>query len=99
MNQRALELAWKTIDNWFRLNAPKAGSPLADGVTSTAILTAETAIGCKFPADLRVSYQLHNGSNDCWIFTWGGSWLPLSGAQQRWNAFSVSLSEGDFKGR
>ena len=59
-----LEAAWKRYVACGTASNNAFRSFLAPPASSAQIATAETAVGCEFPADLRYLLALHNGSDE-----------------------------------
>jgi cell wall assembly regulator SMI1 len=80
---------WKRIVRWHAENVRDdeglpADRSLPAGASAPDIDQAEQAIGLRFPADLRASYLLHDGSAGYGIFPWGYSFLSLAELVHEW---------------
>lgn len=64
--------SWKRIAKWLKKNAD-GWKPMKRKATEKQLEKAESELELKFPADLRGSCAIHNGSQDKWLF------LPVDG--------------------
>jgi cell wall assembly regulator SMI1 len=95
--------SWKRIERWLKDNAP-GWKPLRNGATAEQLAGAQTKLGFTLPADVRTTYQLHNGSrDDAQIFPCSDDisyyLLPLSEAVQDCKMMTELLEMGEFAGR
>lgn len=68
-------LIWNWIEEWLRIAAPESLTHLYPGATEQQVQAAEAALGFPLPADLKVSWLLHNGTAEFFFGGWG--LLPL----------------------
>ena len=81
-----VEESWSRIINWCRSNQPEAVSNLRAGATEEAIQEAESAMGVEFPHDLKMLYELADGSETDYPgqFDDGHWFMPLSAATEHY---------------
>lgn len=94
-----MEDIWNRIESWIKINAPELYSDLLPGASEKEILTVEENINVKLPADVRLSFSIHNGQL--------GSAAPLIGDWQlislevvfkRWKVLKDLYDSGEFQG-
>jgi|SRR5581483_608276 len=87
--------AWRRIDRWFETFAPAYAHTFLPGVTDKELAEAEAILGVTLPADMKASYQIHNGvstSNE--IFLSGKDLSPLESLIELWKS-QLDLSKRD----
>jgi cell wall assembly regulator SMI1 len=92
-----MDSIWERIKVWFERNVPSEEFSLADGATEAELSSAEAKLGLKLPSDVRESYLLHNGSNDCAVFV-NHVLLPLEQIMNTWRMWNDLLRQGSFRG-
>jgi cell wall assembly regulator SMI1 len=101
-----LSSAWERIIRWHHAHLPKylaenrsADKLLRNGASEEELDAAEEDIGLRFPADVRESYRLHNGSeSEYGILPWGFYLLPLDNVVESWRMWHSHVENGAFDG-
>lgn len=57
-----MQTIWKRIEDWLNIHAPELTSLLQAGASEEEIQHTEALLNVTFPEDIKVSYQIHNGS-------------------------------------
>jgi cell wall assembly regulator SMI1 len=94
--------SWKRIGRWALQHAPR-WKPLKKGARPSEIASAEKELGFPLPAELRESYQLHNGSGSAGVFPCSFDisfcLMPLSEAVTSWKTMKELDDLGEFRAR
>ena len=92
--------AWKRIGRWLKENAP-GWKPLRKGASPQQLDKAEKKLGFALPAELRQSYETHNGSGENLIFPWAEDisfyLMSLPDVVGEWHMLAELLEEGEFQ--
>jgi cell wall assembly regulator SMI1 len=85
---------WKRIENWLRENHPETLDDLCEGASEDLINEVEKSLNIEFPADVRESYKIHNGTS---LYLFNG-WVlhSLAGIVDEWQIWKQFLDEGVF---
>jgi cell wall assembly regulator SMI1 len=88
--------AWPRIIRWYTRNVQGKEWRAANGAREEEIQQVESIVGLHFPADLRQSYRLHNGSRDQVLFPYGFHLLSLDGIVAQWKMWLSLVQAGTF---
>jgi cell wall assembly regulator SMI1 len=92
--------SWKRIGRWLKESAT-GWKPLRKAAGAEQIARAEKRLGCALPADLRKSYETHDGSGDGQIFPWpediSYSLLSLAQLVDDWQMHRELLDLGEWQ--
>lgn len=73
-----MKQVWQRIQTWLDENAPAGYGSLRAGASAERVRAAEKAIGLKLPADVKVSYRIHDGQDTEPGLVGGEGWRLLS---------------------
>lgn len=77
---------WTRIEAWFQAHLPHAQHHMHGPASAAELDAAQMEIGISFPADLRASYQIHNGDDGASYAFPNGHWLlPVAECVQHWH--------------
>ena len=65
---RDVAAAWARIDAWLAKKAKRIRKAMAGGATAEQIAAAEGRLGVALPADVRASWQIHDGGDESDLF-------------------------------
>lgn len=84
------ELSWQRIDTWIEQNYPELYDQILEGATANDLNDLEHDLDCSLPADVRESFEVHDGQErggkPTGIF-FGIVLLDLEGISEEWNVW------------
>ena len=98
MQPRSISESWEAVRNWYSTRAPEGEIELNQGVTDDEWNEVECQLGFGLPEDVKLSYRLHDGSQERGIFEFGSYLMSLHEAFGHWQNWRDVLATGEFSG-
>ena len=98
MDPNQIVKAWSAIEKWFAANASSDEFALSAGASESELRRVESAIGLRFPDDLRISYAIHDGVVNQRSLYFSYYLLTLEEIIKTCNMLKQILEQGNYHG-